>query len=111
MKQEDIEAPQVTSGSGYFLPRRIFLGTTTWLMRTLVHSMTGTGLSFDRQVVVDTPGIGGGKVTCSVCLPKDNMDQDDPRLLLLVAEGGGFVLGEPNDGEQNDRMLSDQVGS
>jgi hypothetical protein len=28
-----------------------------------------------------------------------------------VFEGGGFILGQPEDGQQHDRRLSDEVGS
>ena len=29
--------------------------------------------------------------------------------LLLVFEGGGFILGQPEDGQKQDRRLADEV--
>jgi hypothetical protein len=75
--------------------------------------MSGTGALFDKVLEVPTPGLGEGHVRISVCLPRCCDDYEDGNATLmpfiLVAEGGGFVLGQPNDGEHIDRELSKKV--
>jgi hypothetical protein len=65
------------------------------------------GTSFDKIIRVETPALGEGHVNVAVCLPKAGLDE--PKPLLLAVEGGGFVLGQPTDGEHIIRPLSDEV--
>lgn len=112
MYQASIRAPQVTTtGPKYSFPYVLYLHSSTWLLRKAVASLTGTGELFDKTLHVDTPGLGEGRVTISVCLPKTHSNEDlgSAKPLLLVAEGGGFVLGQPTDGEHIVRRLSDKV--
>ncbi|KAH6682147.1 alpha/beta hydrolase fold-domain-containing protein [Plectosphaerella plurivora] len=75
-------------------------------------SMTGKGDLFDKCVTVEIPKLGEGHVRVSICVPRVTEEQDTAsKPLILVAEGGGFVLGQPSDGETNDRMLSDAVNA
>lgn len=112
MYQVSIRAPQVTTtGPKYSFPYAMYLHSSAWLLRKAVATFTGTGELFDKTLHVDTPGLGEGYVTISVCLPKtrSNEDPGSAKPLLLVAEGGGFVLGQPTDGEHIVRRLSDKV--
>ncbi|OJJ01770.1 hypothetical protein ASPVEDRAFT_83298 [Aspergillus versicolor CBS 583.65] len=71
--------------------------------------LSGTGDLFDKSLYVSTPGLGEGHVQVSVCVPNGPSASDGPKPLVLVMEGGGFVLGQPNDGEHVVRSLSDTV--
>lgn len=108
-----MKPPQIKSyGAGYGFVYTCYLHSISWLLRKSVAAVTGTGDLFDKQVTVPTPGLGEGNVRISVCLPKTPLvrEQDSsPIPFILVAEGGGFVLGQPSDGEHIDRMLSDEV--
>lgn len=108
-----MEAPQIkTDGAAYGFLYTCYLHSVSWLLRKSVAAMTGTGDLFDKQFTVPTPGLGEGKVRISVCLPKTPLIREQgcsPVPVVLVAEGGGFVLGQPSDGEHIDRMLSDEV--
>lgn len=56
------------------------------------------------------PKLGEGHLRVSICVPRSPAELDaGVRPLILVAEGGGFVLGQPTDGESNDRILRDSV--
>lgn len=109
MKQDDIQAPCVNTGSGYGYFYSAYLHTASFILRKLVHSLTGTGELFDYQLSVDTPGLGDGSVKVCICIPHNLLTSAGALPLLLVAEGGGFILGEPSDGELNDRQLCDKV--
>jgi acetyl esterase len=109
MQQRDITVPQVATGAGYSFLYSLYLHCGAWLLRKAVAFLTGDGSSFTKHLFVDTPGLGEGRVRCSICLPSN--DERRPKLLplILVMEGGGFVLGQPSDGERNDRYLSEKV--
>lgn len=111
MEQTDILSPEVTSGSGYGLFYTGYQHCAAALLRQVVSWLSpGTGLLFTREVIVETPGLGEGRVKCSVCLPDKTSGASNKTLpLILVFEGGGFILGQPKDGEHNSRILSDEV--
>lgn len=76
--------------------------------------MTGSGKDFNRVVVIQTPGLGQGNVRCALSFPTSVDLGDQPSNLpgfplVVVLEGGGFVLGQPEDGERNDRLVADKV--
>lgn len=73
--------------------------------------MSGDGSDFDKIICVDTPGLGSGQVRCAVCLPPvfGLPCENQLRPLLLVFEGGGFILGQPEDGQLHDRRLANEV--
>jgi acetyl esterase len=75
--------------------------------------LTGPYGIFDQTLSVETPGLGEGHVHISVCLPRAASVatelEREARPLILVIEGGGFVLGQPSDGGHIDRMLCDRV--
>ncbi|KAK2741420.1 hypothetical protein FQN55_008336 [Onygenales sp. PD_40] len=87
------------------------------LFRLLIKAVSpGTGKLFDKWVTVDTPGLGEGKVQCALCFPRSREEQaagdgasKATLPLLLVADGGGFISGQPRDGEKGDRLLADKV--
>lgn len=112
MAQHSVPEPTVTSGPGYGLLYATYLHSAAWVLRKGVATMTGTGESFDKVVTLDTRGLGEDCVRISVCLPKEIRERNTtaPVPLLVVAEGGGFVLGQPTDGEHIIRPLSDHVG-
>lgn len=110
MLQHTISVPEVTSGLGYGFLYSSYLHSVTWILRKAVHSMSGTGDLFDHVITVDTPGIGNGSVDVSICVPRIVTGRPNSAIsLILIAEGGGFVLGEPTDGEHIARATSDQV--
>ena len=107
---EQTKAPQVISEPGYSYAYSLYLHTTAWILRKAVASMTGSGAEFDAQIAVPTPGLGEGSVRCSLCLPPERKPRERSGLpLILVFEGGGFVLGQPSDGEYIIHSLSDKV--
>lgn len=111
MDQNTIKPPVVTTAAGYSLPYTLYLHSTAWLLRNLVALMSGTGDLFDKNLYVDTPGLGEGHVKVSICIPNGPSAREGPKPLVLVMEGGGFVLGQPSDGEHIVRPLSDTVCS
>lgn len=116
MDQKSVQAPKgVSVGPSYGLAYTCYIHTMSWVLRKGLATMTGNGALFDKQLTVPTPGLGEGHVRISVCLPRSkdpaNEQQRAPMPVILVAEGGGFVLGQPSDGEDIDRMLSDEVCS
>lgn len=108
MDQSEIKTPVVTTAAGYGLPYTLYLHSSAWLLRNLVALMSGKGELFDNNLYVDTPNLGGGRVKLSICIPNDS-SPEEPKPLVLVTEGGGFVLGQPSDGEHLVRSLSDTV--
>ncbi|GJC86496.1 arylesterase [Colletotrichum liriopes] len=111
MEQTVVQQPQVTTGPGYSLTYSLYLHSLSWVLRKVVTLNTGSGALFDKTLTVTTPGLGEGHVRVSVCLPKGFDDSRTRMPLLLVAEGGGFILGQPSDGEHIDRRLSDRTGA
>lgn len=109
MDQSKIPPPVATTAAGYSLPYTLYLHSSAWLLRKLVALMSGTGDLFDKNLYVDTPGLGEGRVSLSICIPNGPSVSEDPKPLVLVTEGGGFVLGQPSDGEHVVRPLSDTV--
>ena len=113
MQQENITAPVVQNG-----PRRPILTATRMhitaaFFRTFVRTMTGDGKDFDDVVYVPTPGLGTGKARCAICRPRgeSNASVAQSYPLVLVFEGGGFILGQPEDGQKHDRRIADEVFS
>lgn len=109
MHQASISSPKISYGPGYSTTYACYLHATAWVLRKAVGYMTGTGELFDKFATVTTPGIGEGRVNISVCIPRLAGTTQGSRPLILVAEGGGFVLGQPSDGEHIDRSLCDKV--
>ena len=108
MRQLRIQPPVVTYDQrGYSFLYATYLHATAALLRSLVSYASGIHDGFDKDIFIDTPGLGNGKAKISICLP-DNYDSK-PRPMILVLEGGGFVLGEPKDGKKNDRRLAQEV--
>ncbi|KAH7019648.1 alpha/beta hydrolase fold-domain-containing protein [Ilyonectria destructans] len=110
MDQDSVRSPEITNGPGYSIPYTLYLHSAAWVLRRVVASLTGTGKLFDKIMSVPTPGLGEGKVSISVCIPQCHNVAQSPWPVLLVAEGGGFILGQPSDGEHIDRHLCDKVG-
>jgi hypothetical protein len=110
--QDKIAPPTVTAVQGYGLGYSLYLHSTAWLLRKAVQQVSGNGATIDKFINVDTPGLGEGHVKVAICIPEGHKKEDShskPFPLLLVAEGGGFVLGQPTDGEHIIRPLSDDV--
>lgn len=111
MKQTEVGPPVIglgSHGSLLWSPRK-HIGAS--ILRNLVWLLTGDGKDFDGSVYVDTPGLGEGRVRCRVCRPQQSPGEEgDKRVpLLMVLQGGGFILGQPEDGQKQDRQLSDEV--
>lgn len=112
MDQTAIRPPEVTSGPGYPFLYAVYLHATAAALRSVVSYINGRHDGFDRDLEIITPGLGPGKVKFSICLPpgyKETSRENNPVPLVLVLEGGGFVLGAPKDGKQNDRLMADKV--
>lgn len=111
MKQTEVPPPEISTGSGYPLYYSIYLHGTAYLLRKATAWYTGTGELFTKYGFVDTPGLGEGRVKFAWCLPEGH-DQNMASLpLVLDIEGGGFVLGQPSDGERHNRFLCDKVST
>ena len=113
MEQINVAAPRVTSDSTStwitgFATLRIHI--IAYVLRLYVWYISGDGADFDRITTVDTPGLGSGQVRCAICLPRSPNLANQAQPLILVFEGGGFILGQPEDGQKHDRRLSDEVG-
>jgi hypothetical protein len=109
MTPTEQRVPEVTTGTGYGRLYALYLHTSSWVLRQAVAAQTSSGALFDKVLTVETAGLGEGRVKISVCLPPNEGDNRSPKPLLLVAEGGGFVLGQPANGEHIDRSISDKV--
>jgi hypothetical protein len=109
MKQADISIPKVVSGPSLPLLAGVKLHTLAFILRTCVWCISGDGSKFDRVIYVSTPGLGTGRVRCAVCLPEDPHRRVGSLPLLLCFEGGGFILGQPEDGQEHCRRLADEV--
>ena len=88
-----------------------YLTSTSWALRRLVATFSGDGKAFDQVIKIPTPGLGDGNVSASVCLPQSKNPAGGRLPCVLVLEGGGFILGEPNDGQDMCREMADEVGS
>ncbi|KPI42875.1 Carboxylesterase NlhH [Cyphellophora attinorum] len=114
MNQTEVHRPKIADGIRYPWYYAIYLHTTAAVLRSIVSYISGRHEGFDMDLVVETPGLGAGTAKISVCLPPAADDRESgttPKPLLLVAEGGGFVLGQPKDGRHIDRMISDETGA
>ncbi|KAK2733131.1 hypothetical protein FQN55_003745 [Onygenales sp. PD_40] len=116
MESSQIPEPQISHGEGYPWYHALYLHVGAGLLRNIVWSISGSGKEFDKYVTIETPGLGTGRVRCAICLPRSTENHQqvnaNPKFpLTLVIEGGGFVLGQPEDGEQNDRLISDKTQS
>jgi acetyl esterase len=109
MRQEEVPAPEIVAGVGYPLYYSVYLHCAAYLLRKATAWYTGTGKLFTKDGVVNTPGLGEGCVKYSACLPMGHVHNVRPLPLVLVIEGGGFILGQPSDGERHDRLLCDKV--
>jgi acetyl esterase len=116
MDPSKIQVPKVTDGARYSLLYALYLHSTAALLRTAVSYFNGAHTGFDKDLVLKTPGLGNGTVSVSVCLPpqcerKSAREIQTSSPLVLVIEGGGFVLGQPKDGRKNDRLIANKVFS
>ncbi|KAH7377424.1 alpha/beta hydrolase fold-domain-containing protein [Cadophora sp. MPI-SDFR-AT-0126] len=110
MEQLKVQPPVVIYGRrGYSFPYAIYLHGTAAILKNLVSYASGAHEGFDKDIFIETPRLGNGKVKISICLP-DNYNKR-PKPVILVLEGGGFVLGEPKDGAKNDRKLTKETGA
>ncbi|CZR43811.1 uncharacterized protein FPRO_07272 [Fusarium proliferatum ET1] len=110
-EQSRVSIPTVTDGQEWPFPYRIYLNCVTWTLRKLVSFLTGPNEGHDREVKISTPGLGAGYVICNVWLPSPTDDVQFKYPLVLVLEGGGFVLGHPKDGRLNNRRIVEQTGA
>ncbi|CAH0039574.1 unnamed protein product [Clonostachys solani] len=110
MTPTEQRVPEVMIGTGYGPLYALYLHASSWVLRQAVAAQTSSGALFDKVLTVETAGLGEGRVKISVCLPPKEGGNRGPKPLLLVAEGGGFVLGQPADGEHIDRSISDKAG-
>ena len=90
---------------------RLKIHVVAYVLRLYVWYISGDGVDFDRVTTIETPGLGSGQARCAICLPRSSVVASEAKPLILVFEGGGFILGQPEDGQQHDRRLSDEVGS
>lgn len=111
MNQTDVPVPQILTSYGYPLYYSTYLHIVAHLLRKATAWYTGNGILFTKHGVVDTPGLGEGHVKYSVCVPTGHVQEMGPLPLVLVVEGGGFVVGQPSDGERHDRFLCDKVNT
>lgn len=112
MDQTEIQPPTITDGSRYSFLYAMYLHMVAALLRHIVSYISGPHDGFDRDLVIHTPGLGSGNVRISVCLPPHRNDKtavNNPKPLVLVLEGGGFVMGQPKDGKKNDRLIANEV--
>ncbi|KAG5746433.1 hypothetical protein H9Q70_010880 [Fusarium xylarioides] len=110
-EQDRVSIPTVNDGQEWPFLFRIYLNCLTWTLRKLVTVLTGPNEGHDLEVKISTPGLGAGDVICSVWLPRSTNEAQPKHPLVLVLEGGGFVLGHPKDGRLNNRRIVDQTGA
>ncbi|PNP78656.1 hypothetical protein FNYG_08002 [Fusarium nygamai] len=110
-EQSRVRLPTVKDGDEWPFLFRIYLNCITWTLRKLVSFSTGPNEGHDLEVKVSTPGLGAGHVFCNVWLPQSTGETQAKHPLVLVLEGGGFVLGHPKDGRLNNRRIVDQTGA
>jgi acetyl esterase len=80
----------------------------TWLLRIIVSYLSGPNEGHDQVISVPTPGLGAGQVRCNIWTPHA-AEKSPSRPLILMLEGGGFVLGHPKDGRRTSRLLAEKV--
>lgn len=111
MKQSEVAAPVVVSGPWRPILTGLRLHVGAAVLRNLVWLMSGNGQDYDENFYVPTPNLGTGRVRCAACRPSrvSSTSREEPLPLVLVLQGGGFVLGQPEDGQKHDRRISDEV--
>ncbi|KAF5544636.1 carboxylesterase [Fusarium mexicanum] len=110
-EQRRVSIPTVKDGDEWPSLFRIYLNCLTWILRKLVLLLTGPNEGHDLKVKIDTPGLGAGYVVCNIWLPRPTEETQAKHPLVLVLEGGVFVLGHPKDGRLNNRRIVDQTGA
>ncbi|EXK38466.1 hypothetical protein FOXG_04759 [Fusarium oxysporum f. sp. lycopersici 4287] len=110
-EQGRVSIPTVKDGEEWSFLFRIYLNCVTWTLRQLVSFLTGPNEGHDLEVKINTPGLGAGYVICNVWLPRPTDEIQPKHPLVLVLEGGGFVLGHPKDGRLNNRRIVDETGA
>jgi hypothetical protein len=110
-EQGRVSIPTVKDGQEWPFLFRIYLSCVTWTLRKLIAYLTGPNEGHDLEVKISTPGLGAGYVICNVWLPRPVDEIQTKHPLVLVLEGGGFVLGHPKDGRLNNRRIVEQVCS
>ncbi|THV47597.1 hypothetical protein BGAL_0300g00030 [Botrytis galanthina] len=110
-EQSRVSIPTEKDGQEWPFLFRIYLNCVTWTMRKLVSFLTGPNEVHDLEVKVSTPGLGAGYVICNVWLPRPTDDIQPKHPLVLVLEGGGFVLGHPKDGRDYSDLIPAQTGA
>ena len=115
MASQAVPKPQVTKGKGYGLLYSLYMHATAVSMRTMLKLVMGRSKkAFDKVIYIDSPGLGTGKARVGICFPQRQVVkgvESQPLPLLLVLEGGGFMIGQPEDGELHCRKLSDSVST
>ncbi|KAH7255120.1 alpha/beta hydrolase fold-domain-containing protein [Fusarium redolens] len=110
-EQGRVSIPTVKDGQEWPFLFRIYLSCVTWTLRKLIAYLTGPNEGHDLEVKISTPGLGAGYVICNVWLPRPVDEIQTKHPLVLVLEGGGFVLGHPKDGRLNNRRIVEQTGA
>jgi hypothetical protein len=109
MEQSAIPSPRFSSGPGYSIFYQAFLHVGGGLLRKTVSHLTGAEQTRQRKLVIKTPSIGAGTANISVWTPAGYSDSHNALPLVLVLEGGGFILGQPKDGQRNNCKIADEV--
>ncbi|KAK5944701.1 hypothetical protein PMZ80_001901 [Knufia obscura] len=113
MAQDAIQEPKVKPGPNRAVLQALYLHVGASLLRNLVWLMSGDGKDFDDIVTIKTPGLGDGQVRIAICRPHGarSMQKGERTPLVMVLEGGGFVLGQPEDGQKHDRKIAEETGA
>lgn len=111
MTKADHQPPVVNPAAASSYLYGAYLASTSWALRRLVATFSGDGKAFDKVIKILTPGLGEGSVPASVCLPQSKTPVGGRLPCVVVLEGGGFILGEPNDGQDMCREMANEVGS
>ncbi|KAH7020716.1 alpha/beta hydrolase fold-domain-containing protein [Microdochium trichocladiopsis] len=111
MSNTTVEPPVVNPAAAHSFLYGAYLGSACWALRRFVASVSGDGKAFDKIINITTPGLGQGSITASVCLPKSKTPIGGRLPCVVVLEGGGFILGEPNDGQDMCREMADKSGA